>query len=492
MATQPDFDACASWQEIAAKPSRYSIPAIFDQIQRPRLDRMDSKGQRKPSTTIKRQASQDPIHAHLVTLLLDADAVIIVRVDQVEARVPWSLAVEVRLVLDLISVDLFDSHVVSLGSMDCDQRRKDCHMQVSDRQCLATKLSLLPLGPMATSLRDVELFMSSLLNDKTRPWQREHALLPLPWRKVESLLNSKPGKPLIVGVMMQDNVVRPTTPIRRALSHWVDKLQQSTSANRARIELRRWDPLDMHRRAWHLIRSLYFIDSGKLFHLVAKSTGEPLLPLTQYILSQPFVPSATANLEADSSNNTASPKLEEMSVTQLWAAVRAREAFPKEFFKRWNELQLDCLLSPVQGNVAPRPGTIKYWGYTSVFNLVDYPGLVFPSGFKADARRDEEYEEKERSLQAEFGHTSKKQGEWLSDFDKDNMQEYQQHRAVFDNAPVGLQLIGRRYKDEELIKYAELLQHLVSTHKYISQGSCPILASFLLPIALSSTSSLQT
>ncbi|KAJ1598621.1 hypothetical protein NDA14_005296 [Ustilago hordei] len=57
MATQPDFDACASWQEIAAKPSRYSIPAIFDQIQRPRLDRMDSKGQRKPSTTIKRQAS---------------------------------------------------------------------------------------------------------------------------------------------------------------------------------------------------------------------------------------------------------------------------------------------------------------------------------------------------------------------------------------------------------------------------------------------------
>ncbi|SYW79514.1 uncharacterized protein UHO2_04157 [Ustilago hordei] len=286
--------------------------------------------------------------------------------------------------------------------------------------------------------------------------------------------------------------LRPTTPIRRALSHWVDKLQQSTSANRARIELRRWDPLDMHRRAWHLIRSLYFIDSGKLFHLVAKSTGEPLLPLTQYILSQPFVPSATANLEADSSNNTASPKLEEMSVTQLWAAVRAREAFPKEFFKRWNELQLDCLLSPVQGNVAPRPGTIKYWGYTSVFNLVDYPGLVFPSGFKADARRDEEYEEKERSLQAEFGHTSKKQGEWLSDFDKDNMQEYQQHRAVFDNAPVGLQLIGRRYKDEELIKYAELLQHLVSTHKYISQGSCPILASFLLPIALSSTSSLQT
>ncbi|KAJ1598622.1 hypothetical protein NDA14_005296 [Ustilago hordei] len=576
MATQPDFDACASWQEIAAKPSRYSIPAIFDQIQRPRLDRMDSKGQRKPSTTIKRQAS-----SKLGSILDGYDATAIVEltrsgklsVQQVTQHF-LNRASIVHQATNCLSHFFAEEALQRAKQLDHKRSRFEKQGRLNQLgQLFGLPMSIkghlsynrhgnaviigkttMPQGVMHLDTR------SNLYGQTLNPHNLAlspggssggesamvagggsalgvgsdiggsirqpcgvtglYGLRPttqrLPYAGVrstmpgneavtsslgadghffagfESLLNSKPGKPLIVGVMMQDNVVRPTTPIRRALSHWVDKLQQSTSANRARIELRRWDPLDMHRRAWHLIRSLYFIDSGKLFHLVAKSTGEPLLPLTQYILSQPFVPSATANLEADSSNNTASPKLEEMSVTQLWAAVRAREAFPKEFFKRWNELQLDCLLSPVQGNVAPRPGTIKYWGYTSVFNLVDYPGLVFPSGFKADARRDEEYEEKERSLQAEFGHTSKKQGEWLSDFDKDNMQEYQQHRAVFDNAPVGLQLIGGRYKDEELIKYAELLQHLVSTHKYISQGSCPILASFLLPIALSSTSSLQT
>ncbi|KAJ1035276.1 hypothetical protein NDA13_000696 [Ustilago tritici] len=437
--------------------------------------------------------SQDPIHAHLVTLLLDADAVIIGKTTMPQGVMHLDTRSNLygqtlnphNLALSPGGSSGGESAMVAgggsalgVGSDIGGSIRQPCGVTglyglrpTTQRLPYAGVRSTMPgneavtssLGPMATSLRDVELFMSSLLNDKTRPWQREHAVLPLPWRKVESLLNSNPAKPLIVGVMMQDNVVRPTTPIRRALSHWIDKLQQSTSANLPRIELRRWDPLDMHRRAWDLIRSLYFMDSGKLFHLVAKSTGEPLLPLTQYILSQPFVRSATADLEADSSNNAASPKLDEMSVTELWAAVRAREAFRKEFLKRWNELELDCLLCPVQGNVAPRPGMIKYWGYTSVFNLVDYPGLVFPSGFKADARMDEEYEEKERSSHAEFGHTSKKKGEWLSDFDKDNMQEYQQHRAVFDNAPVGLQLIGRRYKDEELIKYTELLQHLVST-----------------------------
>ncbi len=47
----------------------------------------------------------------------------------------------------------------------------------------------------------------------------------------------------------------------------------------------------------------------------------------------------------------------------------------------------------VMCNVAPRPATIKYWGYTSVFNLVDYPGVVLPSGLKADSKLDEQFEE---------------------------------------------------------------------------------------------------
>ncbi len=213
------------------------------------------------------------------------------------------------------------------------------------------------LGPMATSLRDVELFMSSLLNEQTRPWEYDHTVIPTPWRKVDSLLSSSSStnraRPIIVGVMMEDGVVRPTTPIRRALSQWVDKLKRASgtsSSGLPRIELRRWDPRDLHRRAWDLIRQLYYMDSGKMFHLLAKATGEPLLPLTQFILSEPLVRSAAADLDADAaaagSGKPSDRKLDEMSYLESCAVVRAREAFRKEFLKHWNELELDCLLCP--------------------------------------------------------------------------------------------------------------------------------------------------
>ncbi|KAJ1022429.1 hypothetical protein NDA16_003418 [Ustilago loliicola] len=336
--------------------------------------------------------SQDPVHSHLVSLLLDADVVIIGKTTMPQGVMhldtrnnlygqtlnPHNLALspggssggESAMVAG-------GGSALGVGSDIGGSIRQPCGVTglyglrpTTQRLPYGGVRSTMPgnegvassLGPMATTLRDIELFMSSVLNDQTRPWEREHSTLPMPWRKVDSLLlSSNPGKPLVVGVMMQDNVVRPTTPVRRALSHWVDKLQNATGGNLARIELRPWDPRDMHRRAWDIIRSHYFTDSGKLFHLLAKATGEPLLPLTRFILSEPFVRPAAADLDAESSGNTASSrKLDEMSVTELWAAVRAREAFRREFLSRWNDLELDCLLCPVMGTVAPRPGTIKY------------------------------------------------------------------------------------------------------------------------------------
>ena len=327
------------------------------------------------------------------------------------------------------------------------------------------------LGPMATSFRDIELFMSSLLNQQTRPWEWDQGTLPTPWRKVDGLLSGSGSswqtKPIVVGVMLEDGVVRPTTPVRRALTQWVEQLQTAAAATGSalpRIELRRWDPRDLHRRAWDIIRSLYFMDSGKMFHLLAKATGEPLLPLTQFILSEPFVRPADADLQAEvaaaSSGRGSERKLDEMSYLESCATVRVRDAFRKEYLQRWNELGLDCLLCPVMCNVAPRPATIKYWGYTAAFNLVDYPGVVFPSGLSANSKLDQAFEAVSPA-QGEFGYAPKEG--WLSEFDRDNTQEYEQHRAVFDGAPIGLQLIGRKYKDEELLKYAELLQRLVAS-----------------------------
>ena len=65
--------------------------------------------------------------------------------------------------------------------------------------------------------------------------------------------------------------------------------------------------------------------------------------------------------------------------------------YRKEYAKVWNdtaasrndetgelENMVDVILSPVGPGVAPLHNTAKYWGYTSQWNLLDYPALVFP------------------------------------------------------------------------------------------------------------------
>ena len=39
---------------------------------------------------------------------------------------------------------------------------------------------------------------------------------------------------------------------------------------------------------------------------------------------------------------------------------------------------VDIILCPAGPGPAPRLGCSKYWGYTSQWNLLDYPALVFP------------------------------------------------------------------------------------------------------------------
>ena len=75
---------------------------------------------------------------------------------------------------------------------------------------------------------------------------------------------------------------------------------------------------------------------------------------------------------------------------ELWYWLEEREAYRKEYAKVWNETgkqerepsqsrgAVDAILCPVGPGVAPKHGTAKYWAYSSQWNLLDYPGVVFP------------------------------------------------------------------------------------------------------------------
>ncbi len=88
---------------------------------------------------------------------------------------------------------------------------------------------------------------------------------------------------------------------------------------------------------------------------------------------------------------------------------------------------------------APVHGTSRYWGYTSLWNLLDYPAITFPV-----TRVD-----REKDGQAP-GYIPKNDSDrWC--YDSYDVQKQK-------DAPVSLQLVARRSKDAELLQAAEKIQ----------------------------------
>ncbi|KAJ4302778.1 hypothetical protein N0V90_001669 [Kalmusia sp. IMI 367209] len=262
------------------------------------------------------------------------------------------------------------------------------------------------LGPMSTSLSGLKLFMKTVID--SRPWLTEPALIPFPWREFEL----PKDRPLRIGVLWNDEIVRPHPPITRALKTVADRLQQRG------IEVVDFKPY-LHEEAWAIIASLYFTDGGESDGEAINSSGEPWRPLSEWIITQ-------------------NECVKKLSVGELTYWLEEREAYRKEYALHWNTLGVDALLCPVSPGVAPKHNTSKYWWYTSQWNLLDYPGVAFPV-CKVDVNVDQWY-----------GNDKP-----LSAHDKANRDLWDPEE--FHGLPVSLQLVGRRFEDEKIIA---ILEHI--------------------------------
>ena len=219
------------------------------------------------------------------------------------------------------------------------------------------------LGPLSTSLEGVKLFMKTIIDAK--PWLNEPSLVPIPWRAKESHLAKSSGKKLKVGVIWHDGVVKPHPPVVRALQEVVDKLKDVQS-----VEIVEWKPYK-HDEAWTIISSLYFCDGGQEEFAAIEASGEPLRPLSKFILK-------------DNQN------VKKLTVEEIWYWTRKRESYKTEYAEIWNhtatgtsqtgepEGMVDVILCPVGPGAAPPLDCARYWGYTAQWNLLDYPSLIFP------------------------------------------------------------------------------------------------------------------
>ncbi|WOO85994.1 Putative amidase [Vanrija pseudolonga] len=210
-------------------------------------------------------------------------------------------------------------------------------------------------GPMGRSVDDLEKYMRLVAS--TEPWKRDPTLDVKPWREVQP-------KRLRVGVLYDDGVVRPVAPVRRALDTAVSKLRQSGAFDV--VEYAPYRSADN----WEIISALYWPDNGKAVYDHIAGSGERVLPLTEWIIGQ----------AGD----------RERSREELWDLVARRDAFRAAFAAHWQATGMDILLTPVGPTPAPAHGTARYWNYTSFWNLVNYPAVVFPTGAHVDPAKDAE------------------------------------------------------------------------------------------------------
>ena len=216
------------------------------------------------------------------------------------------------------------------------------------------------IGPMSTSLEGIKLFMKTVIAG--RPWLVEPSCLPIPWRVEDSYLDSP--KKLRIGIMWDDGVVKPHPPVIRALNEVKAKLIGFRD-----IDIIDWIPYK-HDAAWEIIANLYFCDNGNEEKEAIDASGEPWRPLSEFIIKE-------------------NPYVTDKSIEDVWHWTGKREEYRKAYAGHWNMTgteqggeaftdTVDVILCPVGPGAAPPMDHAKYWGYTSQWNLLDYPALVFP------------------------------------------------------------------------------------------------------------------
>jgi amidase len=268
-------------------------------------------------------------------------------------------------------------------------------------------------GPMCTSLRDVDLFMHGVLSQ--HPYIQDPRVVPIPWKGLDHNLDVSESRRLKVGIMFNDGIVRPQPPVLRALLKAQKKLQASPL-----IEVK---PYTLYNKPeiLSMAKKMYDPDGGNTVRRLCEMSGEPLHLLTARSME------GTETIDA-------------YGIAQTRAF---RDALRCAFSEDWARQDVDVILSPVYIGPAAPHDTALYSSYTAIWNLVDCPGIAFPTSTRVSA------EDMERGYAVG---------------DDEAWNEYDAHvRALWDGhdyegAPIGLQLTARKHHDSMLIAALELMR----------------------------------
>ncbi|VUC33663.1 unnamed protein product [Clonostachys rosea] len=277
---------------------------------------------------------------------------------------------------------------------------------LGSRSLMAGKETIMSTpGPMTVDRDALELFMKAAL--ASEPWLTDPSLTFKPWSPYKCIQQLK------IAIMWWDGVVTPHPPITRAMK------EVAEACCKAGMEVVDWDAESLHHQtSWELLTQLYWPDGGEEALDLMKKGGEEVLPLSKFILQQ-------ANVK-------------HLTQPELWDLCRRRDEYRAEYAHAWNNTkgengkEVDVIICPPSFGAASPHDQSRYWGYTSHWNLLDYPGAIFPVT-KVCREKDP----------IQTGYIPK------NEEDRFIYEMYSPER--YEDMPVALQVIGRRSYDEKVL-----------------------------------------
>ncbi|KAL8949243.1 MAG: hypothetical protein Q9222_004632 [Ikaeria aurantiellina] len=298
-------------------------------------------------------------------------------------------------------------------------------------------------SPMARTLPDLVHFSKSIIG--MRPWEYDHSVHPIPWRK-EVYDSIRDQKRLRIGVMSTDGVVPPSPVCARALSIVTSALASSGHEivtidppfpSKALILASSLLNTDGCRTFLSFFRTGEWNDPGAARMALYMSLPQPIRYLhylwNRYVKRDPF----WAELLYE---------FRERSAYEQWQLVAKREAYKAEWYHWWQEEgKVDCIITPPNATPAvPHGGmrdAVASCGYTFLWNLLDYTAGVLPVTH-VDSGLD--------ALPPSFV-TNNLNGVARG--------AYKYYDAVkMHGLPVAVQVVGRRLQEEKVLAIMERVQ----------------------------------
>ncbi|KAL4863004.1 hypothetical protein BDV12DRAFT_190004 [Aspergillus spectabilis] len=265
-------------------------------------------------------------------------------------------------------------------------------------------------GPVANSLADARY---------------DPTCIPVPWREVDLQ-----GEKLAFGLWEWDGAVMPHPPIIRAMRETAEKLKE---AGHEVI------PVKMPYDCWEasqVYMDIYYQYGNEDSAVLLAKAGENIMPAYHKMLDVYKVPQIPIDAKQLLKLIQTQSKYREL-LAEAWDATSSQTKTGRS---------IGGIICPVSSVAGYPHDFLPWWGYTSLFNLVDYPSTVIPvKGFKITPEKD-----------------PKDEGYIPQDnyFDRSCQNIYDPLRWA--NMPVCVQIVARPFDDEELIAVTEVLDGVIN------------------------------